>query len=39
VIPGVVAFIAAFTMRFYPLDNARLTQIQSELLARKAVQP
>jgi GPH family glycoside/pentoside/hexuronide:cation symporter len=38
VIPGVVAFIAAFTMRFYPLDNARLAQVQSELLARKAVQ-
>lgn len=39
VIPGVVAFIAAFTMRFYPLDNARLAQIQSELLSRKAVRP
>lgn len=38
VIPGVVAFVAAFTMRFYPLDNARLVQVQSELLARKAEQ-
>lgn len=39
VIPGVVAFVAAFTMRYYPLDNARLMQVQSELLARKAAQP
>lgn len=39
VIPGVVAFVAAFTMRFYPLDNATLAQVQSELLARKAARP
>jgi GPH family glycoside/pentoside/hexuronide:cation symporter len=36
IIPGVVAFIAAFSMRFYELDNETLTQVQTELLARKA---
>ena len=36
VIPGVIALIAAFTMRFYTLDNATLARVQAELLARKA---
>lgn len=36
VIPGVIAFIAAFSMRFYELDNDTLAQVQTELLARKA---
>lgn len=35
VIPGVVAFIAAFVMRFYTLDNQTLEKVQAELLARK----
>lgn len=35
VVPGVVAFIAAFVMRFYTLDNATLMKVQQELLARK----
>jgi GPH family glycoside/pentoside/hexuronide:cation symporter len=38
VIPGVVALLAAFTMRYYPLDNAQLARVQGELLARKAAQ-
>ena len=36
IIPGVIAFIAAFSMRFYELDNDTLAQVQTELLARKA---
>jgi len=36
VIPGVVALLAAWTMRFYPLDDARLAQIQQDLAARHA---
>jgi GPH family glycoside/pentoside/hexuronide:cation symporter len=36
VIPGVIALIAAFTMRFYTLDNATLARVQTELLARKS---
>jgi GPH family glycoside/pentoside/hexuronide:cation symporter len=36
VIPGVIALIAAFTMRFYALDNATLARVQTELLARKS---
>ena len=36
IIPGVIAFAAAFTMRFYTLDNTTLAQVQAELLARKA---
>jgi GPH family glycoside/pentoside/hexuronide:cation symporter len=35
VIPGAVAFLAAWTMRFYPLDDAALLRIQQELAARK----
>lgn len=36
VIPGAIAFIAAFSMRFYTLDNDTLTRVQTELMARKA---
>ena len=36
IIPGVIAFIAAFTMHFYTLDNKTLAQVQTELLARKS---
>ncbi|HBK45575.1 MAG TPA: MFS transporter [Xanthomonadaceae bacterium] len=39
VIPGIVALLAAWTMRFYPLDDARLAQIQQELAARKQTAP
>ncbi|MBN6149228.1 MFS transporter [Xanthomonas sp. AmX2] len=35
VIPGLVALLAAWTMRFYPLSDAMLVQIQQELDARK----
>ncbi|HYG06365.1 MAG TPA: MFS transporter [Stenotrophomonas sp.] len=36
VIPGIVALLAAWTMRFYPLDDARLAEIQQALAARRA---
>lgn len=36
VIPGVIALLAAFVMRFYSLDNQQLANIQLELSARKA---
>ena len=36
VIPGMVALLAAWTMRFYPLDEARLAEIQQALAARRA---
>ncbi|MBE8716886.1 MFS transporter [Cellvibrio polysaccharolyticus] len=35
IVPGVIAFIAAFVMRFYTLDSATLVKVQQELLARK----
>lgn len=38
VIPGIVALLAAFVMRFYTLDNEFLAKVQSELKERKAVQ-
>jgi GPH family glycoside/pentoside/hexuronide:cation symporter len=34
-IPGAVALLAAWTMHFYPLDDAKLLRIQQELAARK----
>lgn len=36
VIPGMVALLAAWTMRFYPLDDARLAEIQQALAERHA---
>jgi len=36
VVPGLVALLAAWTMRFYPLDDAQLAQIQLALAERKA---
>lgn len=36
VIPGLVALLAAWTMRFYPLDDAQLVHIQQALAARHA---
>jgi sugar (Glycoside-Pentoside-Hexuronide) transporter len=38
VIPGVVALIAAWVMRFYPLDAAELARIQRDLSARREAQ-
>ena len=35
VIPGVVALLAAWVMRFYPLDDAALARVQSDLQARR----
>ena len=35
VIPGLVAFLAAFVMRFYHLDEKQLLTIQQELDQRK----
>lgn len=35
VIPGIVALIAAWVMRFYPLDDRALEQVQSDLQARR----
>nr|WP_045762112.1 MFS transporter [Xanthomonas albilineans] len=35
VIPGAIALLAAWTMRFYPLDDAALRRIQDDLAARK----
>lgn len=36
VIPGVIALLSAFVMRFYSLDNLQLAKIQYELAERKA---
>lgn len=36
VIPGVIALLSAFVMRFYSLDNQQLAKIQYELAERKA---
>ena len=35
VIPGAVALLAAWVMRFYPLDGATLAQVQADLRARR----
>ncbi len=35
-IPGVIALLAAYVMKFYTLDNAFLQKIQTELKERKA---
>ncbi|MCR6663857.1 MAG: MFS transporter [Luteimonas sp.] len=35
VIPGAVALLAAWVMRFYPLDEATLARVQVELQARR----
>ena len=35
VIPGVVALLAAWVMRFYPLDEAALGRVQAELQQRR----
>ena len=35
VIPGIVALLAAWVMRFYPLDDRMLEQVQSDLQARR----
>ena len=36
VIPGVIALLAAFVMRYYSLDNQQLAKIQFDLQQRKA---
>ncbi|MET0809432.1 MAG: MFS transporter [Pseudoxanthomonas sp.] len=36
VVPGVVALLAAWVMRFYPLGDAELARVQGELAARRA---
>ena len=36
VIPGVIALLAAFVMRYYSLDNTQLAKIQFDLQQRKA---
>lgn len=36
VIPGVIALLSAFVMRFYTLDNRQLLKVQLELQQRKA---
>lgn len=36
VIPGVIALLAAFVMRYYSLDNQQLLKIQCDLQQRKA---
>ena len=38
VIPGIIALLAAFVMRYYTLDNNQLKKIQTELKERKANQ-
>jgi len=38
VIPGVVALLAAWVMRFYPLDDAALAGVQRDLRARREAQ-
>lgn len=35
IIPGVVALVAAWVMRFYPLDDKSLAQVQTELQQRR----
>jgi GPH family glycoside/pentoside/hexuronide:cation symporter len=35
VIPGVIALLAAWVMRFYPLDDAELARVQADLHARR----
>jgi GPH family glycoside/pentoside/hexuronide:cation symporter len=35
VIPGSVALLAAWVMRFYPLDGATLAQVQADLRVRR----
>ena len=35
VIPGVVALIAVWVMRAYPLDDAALARVEAELQARR----
>jgi GPH family glycoside/pentoside/hexuronide:cation symporter len=35
VIPGTVALLAAWVMRFYPLDGATLSRVQAELQSRR----
>ena len=35
VIPGLVALVAAWVMRFYPLDDAELARVQADLQARR----
>lgn len=37
VIPGLVAFLAAWVMRFYPLDDTVLAQVQADLQQRREV--
>ena len=36
IIPGVIALLAAWVMRFYPLTEAKLSEIQQQLQAQKA---
>ena len=38
-IPGAFAFLAVICMFFYDLDAKKLTQVQADLLARKASDP
>ena len=38
VIPGVVALVAAWVMRFYPLDDTGLARVQAELQQRREAQ-
>ena len=38
VIPGAVALLAAFIMKFYTLDDKTLTRVHEELRARKAIE-
>jgi len=35
VIPGAIALLAAWVMRFYPLDDAELARVQADLHARR----
>ena len=35
IIPGIIALLAAYTMKFYTLDNALLERVQKELKQRK----
>ena len=38
IIPGVIALLAAYVMRFYTLDKTVLAQVQNELKERKALE-
>jgi len=38
IVPGAIALLAAFVMRFYTLDKTLLNQVQSELKERKAAE-